>query len=93
MYWSVYQLPEVAGLSKPEINMVWREARWSILKDPKCWACTIPWGIFAGIGSLFGVIGAAIGGGIAGFFCGVMVLNIARPHLADVIREGKAALK
>ena len=86
-YWSIYKLPELEGRDRQEVGEIWKEASKLASRDPKYWIAFIPAGFCGGLGSIFGLIGAIIGGAIGGALSIPFALNVARPHIANVIAE------
>ena len=87
-YWSVYKLPELAGMDKREAIKIWRVAAMRAMGDPMYWLAFMPTGACGGIGAwIGGSVGAGIGGGIGAILSLPFMFNAARPHVAAVVSE------
>ena len=87
-YWSIMQIPELSGLTKAQAKEAWQHCyKQYAFKHWQSIAALVVLGIFAAVGSRFGIIGGAIGGGIGGGIFGVVTTNVLRPHLQDYVSE------
>lgn len=84
MYWKTSDMPEMQGLSKEAQKELWREAYFPVLRSKQGILSFVPLALLAGLGSTFGAIGAAIGGGLGGL-CFWMILEPAmRRKMAEI---------
>jgi hypothetical protein len=86
-YWSINQIPELAGLTQQQIKEAWQFCyKKYAFKHWEVWVSLFVLGVLVAIGSgLFRVIGAAIGGGLGGLIFGLTTSNVLRPHLHDYV--------
>jgi hypothetical protein len=87
-YWSINQIPELAGLSPEQKKQAWQFCyKKYAFKHWQSWVSLFGIGMLVVLGTkLFNlgpVIGGAIGGGIGGGIFGVTMTNVLRPHLRD----------
>ncbi|HNR99956.1 MAG TPA: hypothetical protein PKX48_13315 [Planctomycetota bacterium] len=92
IYWSLKQLPELAGLSRSERNRRWRAACWRSFRHWQIWVALAIAGLCSGAGTrvgavlgrsfAFSLLGAGIGGAIGGF----VFLQIATPVIRRYLR-------
>jgi hypothetical protein len=86
IYWTINQIPELQGLSPEQTKQAWQFCyKKYTFKHWQSLASLLVVGILAGVGSRFGVIGAAIGGGLGGGIFGLTATNVLRPHLQDYV--------
>jgi hypothetical protein len=86
IFWTLDQIPELQGLSKEQIKEAWQFCyKKYAFKHWQSWVSLFLLGIFAAMGSKFGIIGAAIGGGLGGGIFGLTATNVLRPHLQDYV--------
>lgn len=86
-YWSTNQIPELQGLSPEQTKQAWLFCyKRYTFKHWQSWASLVFLGILVAVSSrFFGVIGAAIAGGLGGGLFAVTVSNVLRPHLHDYV--------
>jgi len=67
VYWTIKQIPELAGVSADERRRLWRQGYFEAFRDWQMWASLAVTGVGAAVGSLLGglvgwqIVGAAIG--------------------------------
>ena len=88
-YWSINQIPELAGLSPEQAKQAWQFCyKKYAFKHWQSLMSLVVLGILVAVGSrFFGVIGSAIGGGIGGGIFGFTTTNVLRPHLRDYVSK------
>jgi hypothetical protein len=87
-YWSLSQIPELAGLSPEQAKQAWQFCyKKYAFKNWQSLASLFAVGVLAVIGSkAFGsMLGAALGGGIGGAIFWLVTANVLRPHLRDYV--------
>ena len=94
IYWSLKQIPELAGLSAEERSVAWRRASMKTFRHWQTWVALVACGLCGAAGSMVGghlgssLLGAAVGGGIGGFLFGQVATSIARKHYRELL-QGK----
>jgi hypothetical protein len=96
IYWTLNQVPELAGASRQERGRRWRAAYRSSRRRWQVWLGRLVCGLCAGggvaIGSavstpfLGGLVGACVGGGIGGFILSQVAIAVARRYQASTLR-------
>lgn len=93
IYWSITQIPELKGFEKQEANRIWREANKLAIRDPRYWLAFLPAGVLAGIGSMFGLLGGIVIGGLGGGICGLLAMAVIRPYAAQIVRQRQSTIE
>ena len=87
-YWSISQIPELAGLTKEQAKQAWQYCyKQYALKHWQSIASLVVLGVLVAVGTRFGMIGGAISGGIGGGIFGLVTTNVLRPHLQEYVNE------
>jgi hypothetical protein len=87
-YWSINQIPELAGLTPAQSKEAWQFCyKKYAFKHWEVWVSLFVLGLLVAFGSkaFGGIIGGAIGGGLGGGIFGVTSTNVLRPHLGDYV--------
>jgi len=95
IYWTLKQIPELAGLSRRERGHRWRAAYMRALRHWQTLVGLVACGLCAGAGSVVGglvgtqlvgsIIGAGIGGGIGGLVFSQVAIWVARRYYKSVL--------
>lgn len=87
IFWTINQIPELQGLSPEQAKQTWQFCyKRYAFKHWQSWVSLFVLGILVSVGSKsFGIIGAAIGGGLGGGIFGFTTTNVLRPHLQDYV--------
>lgn len=95
MYWTLNQIPELAGLPARERGRRWRKAYRMTLRHAATWAGLAACGLIAGLGAMVGgmlggqpvgaVLGAALGGGVGGLVFSQVAIAVARRRYRHIL--------
>lgn len=95
IYWTLKQVPELAGASRSERVRRWRAAYRRSFRHWETWAglvvCVVCAEVGAALGDMLGtqplggMVGTGIGGGVGGLIFSQVVISVARRHYKSML--------